>query len=395
MFAPLADIRVLDLSRVLAGPWASQILVDLGAEVIKVERPGTGDDTRAWGPPQMGGHNGESAYFLSCNRGKKSITVDLASPEGRDVIRALAKRSDVLIENFKVGDLAGHGLAHTDLQLPRLIYCSITGFGQDGPFKDQAGYDFVIQALGGLMSLTGDAQGAPQKVGVAIADLMAGMYAVVAVLAALANRDRTGEGQYIDLSLLDCQVAMLANQAMNYLVSGQAPTRLGNAHPNIVPYQSFATADGEIIVAVGNDGQFARLAQLIGRPGLADEFPTNPQRVRDRERLVPLIAERLERRESRDWLAEMAEAGIPCAPINDLDAVFAHPQVRARGLVESMAHGRLGTIPTVRSPMRFSGTAAIAPRPPPDLGEHTSEVLRDVLGLDSAAIADLRRQGIV
>ena len=395
MFAPLADIRVLDLSRVLAGPWASQILVDLGAEVIKVERPGTGDDTRAWGPPQMGGHNGESAYFLSCNRGKKSITVDLASPEGRDVIRALAKRSDVLIENFKVGDLAGHGLAHTDLQLPRLIYCSITGFGQDGPFKDQAGYDFVIQALGGLMSLTGDAQGAPQKVGVAIADLMAGMYAVVAVLAALANRDRTGEGQYIDLSLLDCQVAMLANQAMNYLVSGQAPTRLGNAHPNIVPYQSFATADGEIIVAVGNDGQFARLAQLIGRPGLADEFPTNPQRVRDRERLVPLIAERLERRESRDWLAEMAEAGIPCAPINDLDAVFAHPQVRARGLVESMAHGRLGTIPTVRSPMRFSGTASIAPRPPPDLGEHTSEVLRDVLGLDSAAIADLRRQGIV
>lgn len=245
------------------------------------------------------------------------------------------------------------------------------------------------------MSLTGDAQGDPQKVGVAIADLMAGMYAVVAVLAALADRARTGKGQYIDLSLLDCQVAMLANQAMNYLVSGQAPSRLGNAHPNIVPYQSFPTADGEIIVAVGNDGQFDRFAQIIGRSALADEYPTNPHRVRNRNSLVPLIAERLELRESREWLAEMAEAGIPCAPINDLEAVFAHPQVRARGLVESMAHGRLGTVPTVRGPMRFSGAVATASRPPPDLGEHTSEVLHDVLGLDPDVIADLRLQGVV
>ena len=395
MFAPLNNIRVLDLSRVLAGPWASQILADLGAEVIKIERPGTGDDTRAWGPPHLAGRGGESAYFLACSRGKKSVTVDLASPEGGDLVRGLAERSDVLIENFKVGDLARYRLSYADLKIPRLIYCSITGFGQDGPFKDQTGYDFIIQALGGLMSLTGDEEGGPRKVGVAIADLMAGMYAVVAVLAALAERGRTGEGQYIDLSLLDCQVAMLANQAMNYLVSAESPGRLGNAHPNIVPYQSFATADGEIAVAVGNDGQFARFARLIGRPALAEEFATNPQRVRARERLVPLIAQRLKRRDSRELLAEMKAAGIPCAPINDLKAVFAHPQVRARGLAESIDHGRLGAIPTVRGPMRFSGATAVAPLPPPDLGEHTTEVLGKILGLDATTISDLRRRGVV
>ena len=395
MFTPLSHIRVLDLSRVLAGPWANQILADLGAEVIKIERPGIGDDTRGWGPPYVGVHGGESAYFMACNRGKKSVTVNLASPRGRDVIRALAERSDVLIENYKVGDLARFGLSHADLKLPRLVHCSITGFGEDGPEKDGAGYDFIIQALGGLMSVTGDAHGSPRKVGVAIADVMTGMYATISVLAALADREHTGEGQYIDLALLDCQVAMLANQEMNYLATGKPPEPLGNARPNIVPYQSFATADGEIVVAVGNDGQFARLAQLIGRPELADEHATNPQRVRARGHLVPVIAEKLKQRPSRDWLAELTAQAIPCAPVNQLDAVFAHPQVRAGGLAGTLSHRRLGEVPTVCNPMRFSGDTATAKLPPPDLGEHTEEVLRQILGMDAATVAQLRSDGAV
>jgi len=407
MPGPLSHLRVLDLSRVLAGPWAGQLLADLGAEVIKVERPVAGDDTRAWGPPWLkdaqGRDTAESAYHLSCNRGKKSITVDISAPEGQELVRRLAAQSDILLENYKAGALARYGLAWEQLQElnPGIIYCSITGFGQDGPYRDRAGYDFMIQGMGGLMSITGEPDsvpgGGPVKVGVAIADVMTGMYAGVAVLAALARRGITGLGQRIDLALLDVEVAMLANQTMNYLTSGIAPGRLGNAHPNIVPYQAFRTRDGSLILAVGNDSQFSKFCEIAGRPELARDprFATNAARVQHRAILVPLVEEILAQRATGDWTAALEPAGVPCGPINTLDQVFADPQVRHRGLRLDLLHPAAGTVPQVASPFRFSRDTVEYRDPPPTLGQHTEEVLRHRLGLDPAAVADLRRRGIV
>ncbi len=407
MPGPLSHIRVLDLSRVLAGPWAGQNLADLGAEVIKVERPGQGDDTRRWGPPYLkdaaGRDTGEAAYYLSCNRGKKSIALDLATPEGQRLARELAAKCDILLENYKVGGLARFGLGYDDLEAshPHLIYCSITGFGQTGPCRERAGYDLIAQGRGGLMSITGEPDGAPgggpKRVGVAIADLFSGMYATIAVLAALARRERTGRGQHIDLALLDCQVAMLANQAMNYLTSGRPPPRMGNAHANVVPYQPFATADGQIIVAVGNDTQFAGLCAVIGRPELADDpdFATNAARIRNRERLLPMIAEQLKARTNREWQEELEAVGVPCGPINALDEVFADPQVRARGMRFELDHPLAGRVPMVASPMRFSETPIEYHAPPPLLGEHTDDVLGELLGLDAGEIARLREGGVI
>ncbi len=402
----LSHVRVLDLSRVLAGPWASQVLADLGAEVIKVERPGAGDESRAWGPPWLGGPAGEaageSAYFLCANRGKKSVTVDVATPEGQAIVRRLAERSDVLLENFKVGALARYGLGWEDLAAlnPRLVYCSITGFGQTGPYRDRPGYDFLIQAMGGLMSVTGEPDGAPgggpTKVGVAIADLLTGMYAATAVLAALAHRDRSGRGQRIDLALLDVQVAMLANQAETHLVTGRPPVRLGNAHPSIVPYQAFATKDGHIVLAVGNDAQFERLCEVAGRPEVArdERFARNAARVRNREDLVALLAPLLAARASRDWIASLEAAGVPCGPINDLAQVFDDPQVRHRGMRVEVPHPLCGTAPMVASPVRLSGTP-VRHAPAPTLGQHTREVLEGILGMDEAEVRALREKGVV
>ena len=407
MPGPLSHIRVLDLSRVLAGPWAGQTLADLGAEVIKIERPERGDDTRRWGPPFLadaeGRETGEAGYYLSCNRGKKSVTLDLAKAEGQRIARDLAAKCDVLLENFRVGGLARFGLAYDDLKdsHPHLIYCSITGFGQTGPYRERAGYDFIVQAMGGMMSITGEPEdapgGGPQKVGVAIADLFSGMYATVAVLAALARRERTGSGQHIDLALLDCQVAMLANQAMNYLTSGRVPRPLGNAHPNVVPYQAFATADGHLVIAAGNDAQFARLCAVIGRPELAEapEFADNAARVANRARLAEIIAGAMTTRASRAWQAEFDAAGVPCGPINTLDAVFADEQVVARGMRVDLDHPLAGRVPMVASPMRFSETPLELRAPPPLLGEHTAAVLGDLLGLDAAEIARLGAAGVV
>ena len=408
MAGALQDVRVLDLSRVLAGPWAGQVLADLGAEVVKVERPGSGDDTRGWGPPFLkdedGQDTGEAAYYLSANRGKRSIAVDMTSADGLAVIGKLVGWADVVIENFKVGGLAKYGLDYASLSAdhPGLIYCSITGFGQTGPYRARAGYDVMIQAMGGLMSITGrpdDAPGGgPQKAGVAIADISTGLYAVIAILAALHHRDRTGQGQHIDLALLDTQVGWLANQNMNYLVTGASPARRGNAHPNIVPYQDFATADGAIIVAVGNDGQFARFAAAIGRPELADDarFATNAARVANRDTLIPLIAERMATRATADWagLLDGAEVNIPNGPINTIAQAFDDPQVRHRGVRVDLPHPLAGTVATVASPINLSATPPEYHRPPPLLGEHTDDVLAE-LGLDAAAIADLRAKGAV
>lgn len=402
MAGPLAHVRVLELSRVLAGPWAAQTLADLGAEVIKVERPGSGDDTRSWGPP-FAGETRESAYFLSTNRGKRSVTIDFETREGQALVRRLAARSDVVIENFKVGGLAKYGLDWESLRAvnPRLVYASVTGFGQTGPYRQRAGYDFMIQGLGGLMSITGvpDAEegGGPQKVGVAVVDLFTGLYTAIGVLGALAHRDRTGEGQQVDLALLDVQVAILANQAMNFLVGGSAPGRMGNAHPNIVPYQAFATADGHIILAVGNDGQFARFCEVAGRPELAVDgrFATNPARVAHRAELVPLLQALIASRSSRDWLAALEAVGVPCGPINDIAAVFDDPQVQARGLRRDLPHPTAGSVPTVASPLRYSATPVEHTAAPPTLGQHTDAVLGDLLGLDAVTIAGLRAAGVV
>jgi crotonobetainyl-CoA:carnitine CoA-transferase CaiB-like acyl-CoA transferase len=407
MSAALSHIRVLDLSRILAGPWASQVLADLGADVIKVERPGRGDDTRSWGPPFLrdadGAETAESAYFLSANRGKKSVTIDITCDEGRELVRGLAAKSDVLIENFKVGGLARYGLDYASLREGNagLIYCSITGFGQSGPERDRAGYDAMIQAMGGLMSVTGEPDGqpggGPQKVGVALADVMTGLYAAIAVLAALAHRERSGEGQFIDLALLDVQIACMANQAMNFLVSGVAPGRLGTAHPNIVPYQTFATADGYLVLAVGNDEQFARFCDLVGRADLAADasFATNAARVRNREALLPIVTKAMRERTTDAWVEALEEVGIPYGPIHSLDRIFDEPQVRHRGMRFELPHATAGRVPQVASPMRFSASPVVYERPPPLLGQHSDDVLADLLGLDAAARGALRERGVI
>lgn len=400
MPGPLSHVRVLELSRVLAGPWAAQTLADLGADVIKVERPGAGDDTRSWGPPWAGE---QSAYFLSANRGKRSVTIDFERPEGQELVRKLAAQADVVIENFKVGGLVKYGLDYESLKAvnPGLVYCSITGFGQDGPYAKRAGYDFMIQGMGGLMSITGqpdtEAGGGPVKVGVAVTDVFTGLYATVGVLGALAHRDRTGEGQWVDLALLDVQVAVLANQAMNYLVGGKAPQRLGNAHPNIVPYQAFATRDGHIILAVGNDGQFAKFCQVAGRPELAQDerYATNPARVANRKELVAILELLLEQRTSRDWLGALEAVGVPCGPINDIAQVFADPQVQARNIRQDLPHPEAGTVPTVASPIRYSATPIQHSVAPPTLGQHTDAVLGEALGLCAEDIAALRDKGVI
>ncbi|MDB5790076.1 MAG: CoA transferase [Massilia sp.] len=403
----LGHIRVLDLSRVLAGPWCSQNLADLGADVIKIERPGSGDDTRAWGPPYArdadGNNTSEAAYYLSANRGKRSVTVDIASPEGQALIRELARDSDVVIENFKVGHLKRYGLDYDTLKAikPDLVYCSITGFGQDGPYAHRAGYDFLIQGMGGLMSVTGERDelpgGGPQKAGVALTDLMTGMYATIAVLAALTHRDRTGVGQYIDMALLDTQVAMLANVGSNYLNSGKAPRRWGNAHANIVPYQTFACSDGHIIVAAGNDGQYQKFVEAGGRRDLAldPRFATNPLRVQNRDVLVPLLADMVATRRRDEWIAILEAVGVPCGPINDVGEVFANEQVQARAMAVELPHPSAGKVTLVRSPMKMSATPATSVMAPPLLGQHTDEVLRDVLGKSGDEVAALRERGVV
>ena len=408
---PLSGVRVLDLSRVLAGPWCTQTLADLGADVIKVERPpsrtgGGGDDTRGWGPPFLkdrdGADTGEAAYYLGTNRNKRSITVDVAHAEGQSLIRRLALQSDAFVENYKVGDMARYGLDFASLQAinPRLVYCSITGFGQTGPYRDRAGYDYAIQGMGGLMSVTGPARaeiaddasgGGPQKVGVAVADLFTGMYAATAILAALRHCDLTGQGQAIDMALLDTQVAMLANLSANYLASGAVPQRMGNAHQNIVPYQVFEVADGHMIVAVGNDGQFAKFCDVTGRPEIAQDprFIRNADRVRHRGTLVPMLTALMKGRTRSDWLASLEAAKVPCGPINDLAEVFADPQVLEREMTVQMPHPLAGSVRLVASPMKFSATPVQYRHPPPLLGEHTDEVLLE-LGLSEAEIAALR-----
>ncbi|MES2868001.1 MAG: CaiB/BaiF CoA-transferase family protein [Pseudomonadota bacterium] len=403
----LSHLRVLDLSRVLAGPWAGQILADLGAEVIKVERPGDGDDTRAWGPPFLkdayGQSTGEAAYYLSANRNKQSVTIDFTTLEGQRLVRELAVKSDILIENFKVGGLEAYGLDYASLKElnPELIYCSITGFGQTGPYAKRAGYDFMIQGLGGLMSLTGRPEGeegaGPVKVGVALTDILTGLYSTVAILAALAHRQHDGGGQHIDMALLDVQVACLANQAMNYLTTGVAGQRLGNAHPNIVPYQDFPTADGDFILTVGNDSQFRKFAEVAGRPewGSDPRFVSNKQRVLNRSVLVPLIRQATVFKTTAEWVSQLEAVGVPCGPINDLAQVFANPQVQARGLAIQLPHALAGLVPQVASPIRLSETPVEYRNAPPLLGEHTQEVLERVLGLGPGVVESLRRLGVV
>ena len=402
----LSHLRVLDLSRVLAGPWAGQILADLGAEVIKLERPKVGDDTRHWGPPFLqnaaGENTSEAAYYLSANRNKQSVTVDFTQAEGQRIVRELAAKSDILIENFKVGGLSAYGLDYAALQAinPKLIYCSITGFGQDGPYAKRAGYDFMIQGLGGLMSLTGRAEGeegaGPVKVGVALTDILTGLYSTAAILAALASREQTGAGQHIDMALLDVQVACLANQAMNYLTTGISPRRLGNAHPNIVPYQDFPTADGDFILTVGNDGQFRKFCEVAGL-ALADDprFATNSARVANRGELIPLLRQATVFKTTAEWISALEQAGVPCGPINDLAQVFADPQVQARGLRFELPHPLAGSVPQVASPIRLSATPIQHRNAPPLLGEHTEQVLQQWLGLSAEQIVGLREAGVL
>lgn len=383
---PLEGLKVLELARILAGPWVGQLLADLGADVVKVERPGAGDDTRGWGPPFVEGAEGDhlsAAYFHSCNRGKRSIAADFETPEGQELVRRLAAHADVVIENFKVGGLKKYGLDYDSLKAvnPRLVYCSITGFGQNGPYAARAGYDFMIQGLGGIMDLTGDPEGEPQKIGVAYVDIFTGVYSVVGILAALRRRDQTGEGAHLDMALLDVQTSVLANQAMNYLTSGKSPRRMGNAHPNIVPYQVFPVADGHVIVAVGNDGQFTRFVSILGRPELAQDerFRTNASRVGHRAELVPLLTELTLKFTREDLLSALEGQGVPAGPINTVADVFADPQVVARGmridLPSQAAQG--GAIPSVRSPIVMDGQPMAAGMPSPRLGEHTDEVLSD------------------
>jgi formyl-CoA transferase len=402
----LSHLRVLDLTRVLAGPWCTQLLADLGADVIKVERPGSGDDTRGWGPPYLkdpsGNETSEAAYYLAANRGKRSITVDLSQPDGQAIVRDLAQRSDVLVENYKVDQLARYGLDYPTLAAlnPRLIYCSITGFGQTGPHRERAGYDFIIQGMGGFMSITGErddrAGGGPQKAGVAVSDLMTGMYAGVAILAAIAHRDQTGIGQHIDLALFDVMVAMLANMNMNYLTSGRPPGRAGNAHQNIVPYQVFEAADGHVIIAVGNDSQFAKFCEVAGRCDLASHpaYQRNADRVRRREELIAELEPVVRARPVAYWVEQLDDAGVPCGPINDIAHALADPQIAARGLRIDLPHPLAGVVPMVASPIKLSATPTRYERAPPTLGQHTAEVLREC-GYDDAAIERLRAGGAV
>jgi crotonobetainyl-CoA:carnitine CoA-transferase CaiB-like acyl-CoA transferase len=407
MPGPLSHIRVLDLSRVLAGPWAAQNLADLGAEVIKIERPGTGDDTRGWGPPWMkdraGKDSSESAYFQSVNRNKKSVTLDISRPEGQKIARELALKSQVLIENYKVGNLKRYGLDYASLKKdnPGLIYCSVTGFGQDGPYAPRPGYDFIFQGMGGLMSITGERDGqpgaGPQKVGIAITDVLTGMYASVAILAAVTHRERTGQGQYIDAALLDTIVAFNANQICSYFASGNIPIRYGNAHANVVPYEVFPTADGHIILAVGNDSQFADFCRAAGRPELAADprFKTNSQRILNRAELIPMVAAIMRSRGKRDWIAALEAAGVPCGPINNMKEVFEDPQVRHRELRVDMPHPSGGTASVVRSPLRLSETPVEYRIAPPTLGQHNEDVLKGLLGRSDADLKRLKDAGIV
>jgi crotonobetainyl-CoA:carnitine CoA-transferase CaiB-like acyl-CoA transferase len=402
----LSHIRVLDLSRVLAAPWATQILGDLGAEVIKIEKPGEGDETRHFGPPFLrneDGSKGDATYFLTANRNKKSVTVDMAKPAGQALIRRLARRAQVVVENFKTGSLAKYGLDYESLRQenPALIYCSLTGFGHDGPYKDKAGYDYVIQGMGGLMSVTGQKDGEPgaepMKVGVAVSDLVTGLYTAIAILAAIIHQSRTGEGQSIDMALFDCQAAGLANQAMNYLAGGVVPGRLGNAHPNIVPYQVFATADGHLILATSNDAQFRRFAVVAGLEKEARDprFATNAERVAHRQAVVDLLKPVFTTRSTAQWIADLEAANVPCGPINRVDQVFADPQAIARGLTVAMTHAAAGPTNLVASPLRLSQTPPEYRSAPPLLGEHTDEILSAVLGIAPADIAQLRRDGVV
>ncbi len=407
MPGPLAHVRVLDLTRVLAGPWCAQNLADLGAEVIKLEHPKRGDDARAFGPPWIKDAQGrdttESAYFACANRGKKSVTLDLANPEGQAIAREFAAQSDVLLENFKFGDLDRYGLGYAALSKlnPRLIYCSVTGFGHSGPYRERPGYDALVQGMGGLMSITGERDevpgGGPQKAGIPIADLITGMYASISVCAALAQRAESGVGQHLDLALLDSLVAVLSHQAANYLATGEPPKRLGNDHPNIVPYQTFRTADGSVILACGNDKLFRKFCELAGCAPLADDarFVTNAKRVQNRAALSALLSEIFLKRSTREWVQALEAAGVPGGPINDIGQVFAEPQAVARGLRFELPHPLAGKIDLVRSPMRFSATPIEYQLPPPLLGEHTDAVLRGVLHKSEAEIARLRSAGIV
>ena len=411
----LDGIRVLDLSRVLAGPWCTQTLADLGADVIKIERPGSGDDTRSWGPPFLkdaqGQDTAEAAYYLGANRNKRSVTCDIAQSEGQALIRELVKHCDVFVENFKVGDMARYGLDYASLRAikPQLVYCSITGFGQTGPYRERAGYDYAVQGMGGLMSVTGerdDLDGGPQKVGVAVADLFTGMYATVAILAALRHAERTGEGQHVDMALLDTQVAMLANLGSNYLVSGKVPGRAGNAHQNIVPYQVFEVMAAEgappeqrdhLILAVGNDGQFAKFCAVAGHPEWAQHphYAQNADRVRHRAELVPLLEAVMKTRTKASWLAALEAAKVPCGAINTLGEVFADPQVQDRGMVNRWAHPVQPDLKLVASPIKMSQTPVRQSLPPPLLGQHTEEVLSEVLGWSPTQTDLLRGKGVI
>lgn len=400
----LDGVRVLDLSRVLAGPWATQILADLGAEVIKIEKPGAGDDTRGWGPPFVSAGEGrDAAYFLAANRNKRSVALDIANPRGADIVRRLASQSHIVVENFKCGALKRYGLDYAALHAinPKLVYCSITGFGQDGPYATRAGYDYLVQAMGGLMSITGQPDGTPgaepMKVGVAVADLFSGMYAVTGILAALRHAERTGEGQQVDIALLDCQVAMLANQAMNFFASGTSPARLGNAHPNITPYQVFATRDGHIVLAVGNDAQFRSFCATAGASQIPDDprFTDNPSRVAHREELAAVLRPLLLGRTSADWIAALDDAGVPCGPINTIEEVFADPQVQARGMAQRMQRSDGGDVTLLASPLRLNRTPPRADFAPPLLGADTFAVLGDLAGLGPDELRDLADAGIV
>ena len=405
MSRPLSHIRVLDLTRILAGPWATQNLADLGAEVIKIERPGSGDDTRAWGPPFLKDRHGEdsaeSAYYLSVNRGKKSVTLDIAALEGGRIARELAAKCDVLVENYKVGGLKKYGLDYESLRKlnPGLIYCSVTGFGQDGPYAARPGYDFIFQGMGGFMSITGERDdlpgGGPQKAGIAVTDVLTGLYACIAINAAIVHRERTGQGQCIDMALMDTLVAFNANQILNYWCSGDIPRRWGNAHINICPYQVFATSDGHLILAVGNDSQFRNFCKAAGCEELSDDarFRTNPDRLKNRDLLVPIVEAIMRGRSKNAWVSALEAAGVPCGPINNMQEVFENPQVRHRGLRVEIPHPA-GSVPTVASPMRFSETPVTYDVPPPMLGQHTDEILQGLLGMSAQQIAELRESGV-